>query len=184
MITNVLIENMYAFVKRIGAVTDKQLFRMFSEGHDQATVEFCLKTLLAENKIKRSQDSGLLIRRQSLIENDYGQILLTRAAWVLADMGERGVREYFPVNYPSQLFIIGENNICYDITVFTIQTLDSLRMAIPRYRATLLPPKVEDEVVHVALIPTVEIADRIKDLGFDNYCILDEDNKPQYHQWE
>lgn len=184
MVSSILVDNIFNFVNRLGVVPEEQIIKMFEANHGIDTIRYNIKYLVNANRINRKNDSNILLRRQSVCETDFGQKLLTQSAWLLVNMGEQQVRDYFPVEYPAQLFIIGENNICYDITVFTFQTLNALKMSVVRKRAMLIPEGVTDETVHIAVIPDKEMADEIKQLGFDNYCILDQNHTPHYYQWE
>jgi hypothetical protein len=184
MISSILVDNIFNFVNRIGVVSDEQIIKMFEVAHGIDTIKYNINHLVNDNKINRKSDTHMLMRRQSVCETDFGQKLLSQAAWLLAFMGEKQVREYFTIDYPAQLFIIGENNICYDVTVFTFQTLNALKMAVLPKRNLMIPQGMKDETVHIAVIPDEEMANEIRGLNFDNYCILDEHNQPNYHQWE
>lgn len=184
MVSSILVDNIFNFVNRLGVVSEEQIIKMFECSHGIDTIRYNIKYLISSNRINRKSDTNILMRRQSVCETDFGQKLLTQAAWLLSGMGEKQVREYFTVDYPSQLFIIGENNICYDVTVFTYQTLNSLKISVLKKREMLMPEGMKDETVHIAIIPDKEMADEIKHMNFDNYCILDKEKHPHYYQWE
>ena len=80
----------------------------------------------------------------------------------------------------SKRFVKG---IDYELS-FTFQTLDSLRTMVCSKRKQLLPEGVDDEIVHIAVVPDQEMSEEIKLLGFDSYCIPDENNMPNYYEWE
>ncbi|MBQ7673709.1 MAG: hypothetical protein IJT36_04170 [Alphaproteobacteria bacterium] len=181
MITTNLIQNILLFVNRLGAVHKQQVVKMFSDAEEEGVIESCIANLINTASINEHKD--VLRRRNSINETDYMQQLITRAAWIVSDMGSLRVRDFFVTDYPSQIFIIGENNVCYDITVFTYDTLSSLKMTIPRKRIMLLPQGVEDECIHIALLPDKEMAKEISSLPFDSYCILNQNNIPEYHEF-
>ncbi len=184
MISSILFNNIYDLITRIGVVEEAQIYTMFGNTHGEETIRWCVKELLRKNKVNFDRERGIITRRQSVYENDFGQQLLTKATWLLAYMGDEKVREYMPVRYPSQMLIIGEDNTVYDITVYTWQTVQAVNMSIMTRRQAVIPYGVDDLIVHIAVVPDEEMAEQIKDFGFDNYCILDTDNKPQYFQWE
>lgn len=184
MISSLLINNIFNLVNRIGVVHEEQIRRMFESKHGAETITWCIKELVNKSKIDIDFETRIIRRRQYVCETDFGQKLLTKAAWLLVGMGESQARDYWTTDYPSQLLIIGEDNVVYDVTVFTFQTLDSLRMTVCSKRKQLLPEDVEDEIVHIAVVPDQEMSEEIKLLGFDSYCILDENNMPNYYEWE
>lgn len=183
MITNNLINNIQTYIRRVGIVPKTQLIKMFSDVDDLSMIDICITSLVANNVIKYDEKRELFFRRQSVSEKDFEQKLITEAAWLLADMGQSRVRDFFIVEYPSQIFIISEDNICYDITVFTYDTLNALKQSVLRKRQTLLPQGVKDECVHIALVPDDAMADEIASLPFDSYCILSDDKCPNYHEF-
>ncbi|MDO5399184.1 MAG: DUF5697 family protein [bacterium] len=182
--TDILIKDIENFVNRLGVVHEGQILQMFADNHNIETVEWCMKELVSKCRINYDRSKKMLSRRQSVNATSLSQQLLTKSAWLLAYMGEESVRDYWPTEYPCQLLIIDEDDTVYDITVFTYQTLSSLRMTVCAKRKMLLPEGVEDEIVHIAVLPDKEMADNIKKLGFDSYCILGERNKPVYYSWE
>ena len=184
MISNILFNNIYDFVMRIGVTDETQIYTMFGGVHGDETIRWCIKELLRKNKINMDRETGVITRRQSVSEDDFGQKLLTKAAWILAYMGETRVRDYMPIRYPSQMLIIDEDNTVYDVTVYTWQTKDSINMSIMSRRQAVIPHGEEDLIVHIALVPDKKMADEIKNFGFDCYCILGDENRPQYYQWE
>ncbi len=184
MISTILVNNILEFVNRIGVVEENQVFTMFGMTHDVDTIDWCLRHLSRTNQINMDRERGIITRRQWVNESDFGQKLMTTATWVLAHMGETRVRDFFPVSYPSQLLIIGEDNNVYDVTVYTWQTLDSINMSIIPKRNQIVPPGEVDMTIHIALLPDEEMANKVKAFGFDNYCILDENGKPKYYEWE
>ena len=164
-------------------VTQKQIFRLF-DNHSKETILWCLKKLCSENRVNRvihdNPDDTQYMRRQSIEPNSFNQTLLTKAAWIMSYMGESSIRAYWPMDYPFQLFIIGENNTTYDVTVFTHPTLQSLQMSVYNRRKLLLPKGVEDITVHIAMIPDEGMIKDIKPLEFDSCCILDENQFPKF----
>lgn len=103
MISNILFNNIYDFVSRIGVTDETQIYTMFGGVHGDETIRWCIKELLRKNKINMDRETGVITRRQSVSEDDFGQKLLTKAAWILAYMGETRVRDYMPIRYPSQM---------------------------------------------------------------------------------
>lgn len=182
MNTNILISNIEDFVNRIGVVHLEQVLLMFNS-HGKDTVVWCIKQLAGESRINYDPNNKLLKRRQLLSEKDLQQRLLTEAAWLLAHMGESKVRDYYPLNYPFQLLIVAEDDTVYDITVFTFQTINSIMLTYKRLLAQCLPVGVEDNVVHIAVVADDEMAQEIRPLGMDNYCIINNNNVPCYKQW-
>ena len=184
MISSLLINNIYNFVNRIGVVHEEQIQRLFSVTHNAETISWCIKELVNKCKIDMDYTTRVIKRREYVCETDFSQKLLTQAAWLLVAMGESQIRDYWTTDYPSQLLIISEDNTVYDVTMFTFQTVDALKMTVCSKRKQLLPEGVEDEIVHIAVVPDKEMSNDIKPLGFDTYCILDENNMPNYYEWE
>lgn len=184
MINTVLSDNILNFINRIGVVHNEQIMQMFGAEHNPETIEWCIKSLISKSEIDYDFEKHLLKRRQMLSEDSFGQKLLTEAAWILSAMGETEVREYWVVDYPSQLLIISEDNNVYDVTIFTYQTLNSIAMSILSKRSQYIPKNVEDTTIHIAVLPDKKMAKDIENLMFDTYCILDkETKKPTYFEF-
>ena len=130
-------------------------------------------------------NENLYYRRHSVEPFSMKQRLLTHAAWIMANMGEADVRAYWPMRYPYQLLIIGENDETYDIVVCNYgPELSMLQNTIPKTRPLMIPNGVEDRTIHIAIVPdNKEIVDSIRNLGFDSYCIFDENFVPHYFEF-
>ncbi len=184
MVSSILIDNIEHFVNELGVVHVEQVLTMFGEEHSEETILWCIKELSDDCKINYDFDRKILKRRQLVVEKDFKQKLITEAAWLLAHMGEKQVRDYCTLEYPFQLLIIGEDDTVYDVTVFTFQTIKSLSMTLNRRLEQCIPKGIPDEVVHIAVVADMEMANDIKPLGLDSFCILNNANIPQYGQWE
>lgn len=185
MLSDMLIKNIENMVTRIGIVYEDQILQMFKNTHSLETIQWCLRTLVNQNHINYDPNKRIYKRRQWVSEKDLEQRLRTQAAWVLAYMGDDSVREYWVDSYPCQLLIIAEDDTVYDVTMFTYQTLKSLKLVVCKKRKQMIPEGVDDEIVHLAVLPDKEMAEDIRMLGFDSYCILDKsDSQPIYYQWE
>ena len=172
MISNLLINNIEDYINRIGVVPETQIHVMFGATHGDEAIEWCCKALVADSRINFDKNDRVYSRRQNVDIDGFGQRLLTRAAWVLAHMKDSNVRDYWPLNYPNQLLIISEDNIVYDITVFTYQTLSSLLLTVKSRRADMIPNGVNDEIIHIAVLPDMGMKDDIAPLLFDGICTL------------
>lgn len=179
----VLKDSIYSFINKIGVTNMEQIRMMYGQTHDSETIKWCVKQLLIESLIDRDKETGNILRRGSVDPDDFQQKQSTVAAWLIAAMGDDAVREFFPADYPCQFIVITEENAVYDITVFTPATQEALSVVVPIRRKQLLPEGIEDTIIHVALLSDESVAEDIKNLPFDSYCILDEKNNPQYYDW-
>lgn len=102
MISSILIDNIESFVNRIGVVYMDQISAMFGPYHSEDNIMWCIKQLSDDSRINYDAQEGILTRRQNVCVSDFGQKLLTEAAWLLSAMGEKQVREYWPTEYPAQ----------------------------------------------------------------------------------
>lgn len=184
MISSVLPQNILNLINRIGVVNKEQIYRMFGSEHNSETIDWCIKKLLANSEIDVDNDTDVFIRRQSVNENDFGQKLLTKATWILASMVENKVRDYYTTEYPSQLVIIDEDDNVYDITVVTPQTVNSIQMTILSNRKRLIPDGIEDNINHIAVLSNEDMAEDVKNLDFDSYCILKDNFNPEYREFK
>lgn len=184
MLSNELIVNIENFVNRIGIVHTEQIMHMFAKTHSKDPVLWCIKQLAAECRVNYDQKNELLRRRQILAEASLEQKLITRAAWVLAEMGEENILDYWVVKYPFQLLIVGNDSTVYDITVFTYNTVKSLMLTYHRILSGLIPNGIPDDTIHIAVVKDKQMADDIEKLGLDTYYVLDANNVPRYGNWE
>lgn len=164
-------------VRSLGTISVEQLVRLFRSAPDADNVEYYLKELIGMSVFEYSRaNNWVRYHGAPGLKEDFERRRVM-AFWIVADFGYDNVREVIPLQYPAQLLFITEDNDVFDITVCVSEK--EAVIAAATWSLTKIEG-VEDEVNHIALVRDPEVGKAVLKYGFDSYCILDEDKKPQY----
>lgn len=172
-----LVRKIQRMVEKAGYLSREQVRRMFRK-YGEETVEYQLSYLNRCRLINYNRDNGILSARVKPIRTEVEQKKMTTAFWVIANLGDEEVDEFWLTDMPSQLLWINrESNKIHDLTVIypgDVRTTGYLRQ---RVNATWVPEGEPDVCDHIALVFNEEDGqEALEKWGFDRYCMLDIDD--------
>lgn len=158
------------FIRCFGVVRERQVRKFFADW-GTGDVEHILHYLIANGEVVRHQEEYLSYNRKLPKPLPYYMPCMD-AIDVMAMLRSQNViwanRDDFPLEIT---FLTTDNNI-YDVCVFDEQWLVKYTL-IPRIRGQGLPLGESDPIQHVAVVPSVELAQKLSPLGFDLYAVVD-----------
>lgn len=170
------------FVRRFFCVEEVQIHRFFSD-YDTETVNHELDTLLRTNRLFRVSDTRISFRRKLPIPiNHYDATI--RALYVMCDLPSKKVRWYSCDEYPAEILFLTEDDIIYDVTIFTETDWVGKYAMIKRTKGKSIPKGEVDPVNHIAIIPDKDFIPKIEELGFTFYATLDRNNHVYLYSYE
>ena len=173
-------DNLRLVVRTAGALAREQLLRFFSDTDDTLNVEYYIKELVAQRIF--DYDQGKDIVSWHTAPQAAPSLVSSRiqAFWIIVSFRSKYIKEIVLLPYPSQFLFITHGNDVYDIS-FCSGTTDA--MLVKRAREATLCEGLPDEVNHIALVSSEKVGQQLGAYGFDSFCVLDQDHKPQYRTW-
>ena len=173
-------DNLRLVVRTAGTLLRDQLLRFFSDTDDSLNVEYYIKELAAQRIFDYDDGKETVSwHTASRVTEAVAQARI-QAFWIIASFRSRAVKEIVLLPYPSQFLFLTHTNDVYDISCCT-GTTDA--MLVKRARQATICEGVEDEVNHIALVTSERVGRQLGAYGFDSYCVLDGNCKPQYRTW-
>lgn len=174
-----LYDNLVLLFHTCGGLKKEQAVRFFGDDKTEDNIYWCLRQLGDQSLITYHEPSDTMIWRGGYAVNR--DVLRRRlyALWVVVDVGSENVQEITLATYPSQFFFVTTGGDAYDVAYITSKT--EAQMAMREWRISNVKGE-EDTVNHVALINDPSEAEefRLKEYGFDFYCVYDENHIPIY----
>ena len=173
-------DNLRLVVRTAGTLLREQICRFFSDTDDSLNVEYYIKELTAQRIFDFEEEKDTVSWHTAPRVNETSVQARIQAFWIIASFRSRAVKEIVLLPYPSQFLFLTHTNDVYDISVCT-GTTDA--MLVKRMRQATVCDGVEDEVNHIALVSSDRVGRQLGAYGFDSYCTLDGNRKPQYRTW-
>ena len=177
-----------------------QIVRFFEQENNIGMIKYIVRVLISHNRIDYkpvdpSKDPSLETEeeqyRAKLVYhgknatpelNDYEKSKRIKAFWVIADVGSENVNQIFSLSNGNQFFFTSGDQ-CYELTVVDTEYDAMVSLKDRDLHLERNVKSYQDQVVRIAIVPDEETAGKIEDYGFDAYCILDEDKRPDYGSW-
>lgn len=166
-------KQLLAFVQCFGIVRERQLRKFFSDW-SAGEVQYDLEGLLGSGELVRYQEIYLSSSRNLPKPLSYYMPCMD-ALDVLAMLRSKQIVWLNRDEFPLELTFSTTDNIIYDIVCFDEQWVIKYSL-IPRTRGQCLPADEPDPVMHVAVVPDIEMANKVDPLGFSLYAIVDRKN--------
>ena len=173
-------DNLRLLVRTAGCLQKEQLLRFFSDTDDTLNVEYYIRELVAqrimdydEGKDRVSWHTAPKIKEPAVHARIW-------TFWVPVSFRSKAIKDIILLPYPSQFLFITHGNDVYDVS-FCSGTTDAMLME--RNRRATLCEGIDDEVNHIAVVNSEGIGRQLGAYGFDSYCVLDRNFKPQYYTW-
>lgn len=181
MIYESLKHNLFDFVRSVGYAREDQLREFFRDAKDFDAFEEVLTTTIAQGFFRLNQYSRVLRfhTAPALKPDELSERL--KSLWVPIGFGSEGIRHITAMAYPTQISFITHDNQCYDVTVCNSHPVAQISL---QHRTNEVPEGVVDLVNHIALTDSVAFGNTLQPYGFDCFCVLDEDHRPNYYSWE
>lgn len=173
-------DNLRFIVRAVGTLKKEQILRFFSDTVDSMNLEYYIKELTDSRIFDYDETRELVSWHTRTRFIDAIVEARIKAFWIITSFRSNAIKEIDLLPYPSQFQFITHNNGVYDITVVNMPQ-DAMLAQSARNRT--LYEGVEDEVNHIALVSNERLGLALGPYGFDSFCTLDKDMKPQYGTW-
>lgn len=172
MVSNDLKTNMMIFVSSIGYVTEAQIRKFFRNRNDY-DIQWVFDSLKSRKMITVDKD-GIIQPHKSLNLKAGIANSMCKSAWIIANLGEDKIRDFYMLNYPFQLLWIDEDNNVSDSVYINENTLQSTGMLFKRIVKNA--GDTQDTVCHTALVETEELAQKVLEIsGISKALLLGKD---------
>lgn len=161
----------------------EQLALFFSDSNDAINVPYYLKHMRLTYVIEETSDRVCSLRGiQSANDYDAGiTARMLKAFWIIAYVGSENIKWVSALRYPTQFVFLDSRDRLFDITYITGK---AEAVIAKQERDKSLLQGEEDITCHIALVPNRKTGEAIKNYGFDCYCLLGEENRPEYVYYE
>lgn len=170
LLSPTLRKQMLDFVHCFGVVREQQLRKFFSDW-SEGEVQYDLEALLGKGELIRHDEIYLSVVRKLPKPLSFYMPCMD-ALDVLAMLRSKQIVWLNRDEFPLELTFSTTDNIIYDIVCFDEQWVVKYSM-IPRTRGRGLPADELDPITHVAVVPDIEMANKVDPLGFSLYAIID-----------
>ena len=183
MLYSNLSNNILSILRTAKELHIDQVFRFFEEEYDHGLIDWYIRILIAQHKIKYNELNKRLVYHMSDGTPEVNETIKAKrisAFWVIADVGSQNIDNVFSIVNGGQFFF-ESNGECYEIATI-LNKSDAI--SIRKYREENIEKFMIDDVIRIALVKSQKEAEKIKDFGFDSYCILNKDKRPVFCYWD
>lgn len=171
--------NIVSLLKEVGTLEKEQIIRFFADTLMPSRCSYLLEKLTAERFLIYDAKRGWYSYSAAAKMDELVVKRRIHAFWVQANMGSKKIKQTHVLNWPRQFFMIDDEDYSYDITACT--TVNEASIAKHEWDFSLVRNQIDD-VNHIAVVNSRELGERLFDLGFDNYCIVNPlDHKVSYY---
>ncbi len=161
------------FVKTFRVVRKDHLYKFFSDWDDE-NVERTV-TRLCTTKVLFGQPNGLVSSVMQL-HCDIGQYdNQLKALDVLCLMKSNEVRWFDVADYPLDIRFLTSEDEVFDVAVLDENWANKYAL-LPQTWKRGIPPGQEDIFNHVAVVSNLDVAQKVRDLGFNQFALIDKNN--------
>lgn len=189
--------NIHYLIDNVFVVSKEQLDVFFLDTVDSENVEFYTNQLIDQKFLTLQSNRNFLIKKDFAKEKtEYNRTYIKTTSvypisssffddivkifWCVAYCKSSQIKDVFTFSIdPAQIMFVTTDGDLYDVTMCS--SLTKAHYASIKRKAFQVPG-VEDDVCHIALVNNEETGMQMKDYGFDLYCILQENNEPEYFQ--
>lgn len=167
------VDNLRYIIRQVGVVTVDQLIAFFAEELYKDKLRYYLDRLEKLGEIDLDPDTGYVHWHRNAPLKDEIQKRIVKAFWIVVYFGNRAVRDVNLMKMPFYLEVIlqsKEKSEVYDIAICN-STMDGTIASRQMQSAQL--PDVEDEVVHLVIVPDEDIGQRLEPYGFDSFITFE-----------
>ncbi|MBQ1735999.1 MAG: hypothetical protein II038_14225 [Lachnospiraceae bacterium] len=181
MMYELLNDNLKLFIKTFGCVKRRHIENLFGKTHSPKAIKFQMDTLIRDRVVVIDEDGNVSYKSAPPMTREYLANQF-KALDVLCCMEDTDIRDFYPAQYPCSLLFITEDNSVYDVTVFDYNNYNALSNLVPLVREAQQQRKVEDIVIHIAVVPDTELIPYIAALRFEQYCVIDEYGNAEFYE--
>lgn len=163
--------NILQLLNIVGTLEREQIITFFEDyDYSRERLEYVLKKLSDRNYL--TYDSTEDTYSSSTAPEVVNEIKRRRikAFWVIANLKNAEVLQIVKLEYPSQFLFITKSNLVYDVTV----CYDENDAAVAsNFWKKGTNPEISDKTIHIGVVNDDDLGKRLKNYGFDCYCIVD-----------
>lgn len=169
-------------LRMVGTVTEEQICAFCKGYASNESIEYIFKCMDRNNMICKTKNVYTL-RHRSMGMHLADEVI--DALWVAIGFGGYTLRDITITDCPTVLMFITEDWNVYDVSVFYTEGLAARTITWSRelQYSLALPPDVQDQIIHLAVVSDHECAKQLAPLGLDAYCIVDAQGNVQFYNW-
>ncbi|WP_446787647.1 DUF5697 family protein [Macellibacteroides fermentans] len=171
-----LTEKIMKMVKTFHKIETAHVYRMFEDQKD-SRIEWCIRALKNEGRIVQDAKKLYIAEHKYELAKPVDEKMMA-AIWTMINFGKNRITGFCKLEYPKHILCIikvGDNHLLYEITASSNSDTEELQIAMAdgklKNEHTSNIVIVEDDLAGKALVPD----------GFDIYCILNEENRPEFN---
>lgn len=179
MIELTLTEQIHHFVRTIRLVKESQIYQFFRD-HDKEDIAYEIKHLKKRGYLHK-HENDLISTIKYLHAPVTAYSGMQDAAIVLTGLASKEVLWICEQEYPMELCYGTVNGSVYSVTAFTDNW--QIKYGLTRLaRKNQLPPGEEDTTKYIAVVRDFEVMEKIVDLGFYRFVMINPDGTVDHYE--
>lgn len=169
------------FLSEVGVAHYDQVLKLFRDQYGEKKVKRVLDMLIHEGLLRYYPEKKWVAIYPSAAEDkDRVEDRIT-ALWVVSDIGSMMISDLTALKWPCRFLLLLEGGDAMDVSVCKSET--EAKFAMKNINESKLIGEDGEDVSHLVIVPSVELGEKIADLGFDTFAVIDDDHDVIYYHY-